>query len=153
MPRKRGFFILMFKFGISSTQRLATCEPDLQHIFNFVIDHIDCSIICGHRDEADQTKAFVDKKSKVQFPNSKHNSYPSSAVDVAPYRGDRQPHIDWNDPEEFNRFASFVLGVAEMMYARGEISHKIRWGGDWDMDFDTKDNRFNDLPHFELIRG
>lgn len=147
MPRKRGFFISMPKFGTTSKQRLATCEPDLQHIFNFVIDHIDCSIICGHRSEEDQVKAFVEKKSKVQYPNSKHNSYPSKAVDVAPYP------IDWHDMERFRCFAFYVLGVAEMMYARGEISHKIRWGGDWDMDFDTKDQTFNDLPHFELIQG
>lgn len=149
MPLNWGFFILMpkFNFGKTSTQRLATCEPDLQHIFNFVIDHIDCSILCGHRDEADQTKAFIEKKSKVQYPNSKHNSYPSKAVDVAPYP------IDWHDMERFSDFANFVRGVAAVMYARGEISHRLRWGGDWDGDFDTKDNRFNDLPHFELIKG
>jgi hypothetical protein len=28
---------------------------------------------------------------------------------------------------------------------------KLRWGGDWDSDKDTKDQNFNDLPHFELI--
>jgi len=27
---------------------------------------------------------------------------------------------------------------------------KIRWGGDWDMDTQTKDNKFDDLVHFEL---
>ena len=29
-------------------------------------------------------------------------------------------------------------------------SLKIRWGGDWDMDTQTKDNKFDDLVHFEL---
>ena len=28
---------------------------------------------------------------------------------------------------------------------------KLRWGGDWDMDWEVGDNRFNDLVHFELI--
>ena len=27
---------------------------------------------------------------------------------------------------------------------------KIRWGGDWDMDTQVKDNNFDDLPHFEI---
>ena len=26
----------------------------------------------------------------------------------------------------------------------------IRWGGDWDMDTYVKDQKFKDLPHFEL---
>lgn len=37
------------------------------------------------------------------------------------------------------------MGVATMMGV------KIRWGGDWDLDTDLKDNTFDDLPHFELI--
>jgi peptidoglycan L-alanyl-D-glutamate endopeptidase CwlK len=36
------------------------------------------------------------------------------------------------------------LGVASQM------GLKIRWGGDWDMDTQTKDNKFDDLVHFEL---
>ena len=28
----------------------------------------------------------------------------------------------------------------------------LRWGGDWDMDTQVKDNKFDDLVHFE-IRG
>ena len=27
---------------------------------------------------------------------------------------------------------------------------KLRWGGDWDGDWQTRDNTFDDLPHFEL---
>ena len=27
----------------------------------------------------------------------------------------------------------------------------LRWGGDWDGDRDFKDQRFIDLPHFELV--
>jgi peptidoglycan L-alanyl-D-glutamate endopeptidase CwlK len=29
----------------------------------------------------------------------------------------------------------------------------MRWGGDWDGDGDTKDERFFDGPHFELVLG
>ena len=41
-------------------------------------------------------------------------------------------------------FAGYVQGVAE------QLGIKIRWGGDWDSDFDFKDQTFNDLVHFEL---
>ena len=143
----------MAKFGTKSTQRLATCEPDLQHIFKFVVKHFDCAVLCGHRDETDQTRAFDAKVSKVQYPNSKHNSYPSQGVDVAPYHAGRPNPIDWDDLEDFNHFAFYVKGVAASMLERGEISHKLRWGGDWDNDMDTKDQTFNDLVHFELIQG
>jgi len=27
---------------------------------------------------------------------------------------------------------------------------RLRWGGDWDMDFKVMDNRFDDFPHFEV---
>jgi hypothetical protein len=27
-----------------------------------------------------------------------------------------------------------------------------RMGADWDGDFDTKDQTFHDLPHFELVK-
>ena len=69
---------------------------------------------------------------------SHHNSDPSRAVDVAPYP------IDWNDTERFGRFAGFVLGMAAAM------GIPLRWGGDWDRDNDTHDQKFNDLVHFEL---
>ena len=36
------------------------------------------------------------------------------------------------------------MGVADM------LGVSIRWGGDWDKDYDEKDERFRDLPHFEL---
>ena len=137
----------MPSFGTSSTQKLLTCEPDLQYLFQFVVKNFDCSVLCGHRDEAAQTRVFEDKFSKVQFPYSQHNSYPSMAVDVAPWP------IDWDDLERFRHFGFYVKGAAAMMLERGEISHTLRWGGDWDSDNDTTDQTFNDLVHFELRRG
>ena len=32
-----------------------------------------------------------------------------------------------------------------------KITHKIRWGGDWDSDGEIKDNNFDDLVHIEII--
>ena len=52
-----------------------------------------------------------------------------------------------SDRERQTLFAGFVLGVANQM------GIKLRWGGDWDQDFEVQDNKFDDFPHFELKGG
>jgi len=128
----------MPRFGKRSISRLKTCDQKLQELFYEVVKHFDCSIIEGHRGEKRQNKAFADGKSKVKYPNGKHNQNPSIAVDVAPYP------IDWSDRDRFHYFGGFVLGVAK------EMGMNIRWGGDWNQDTHTKDNKFDDLVHFEI---
>ena len=129
----------MPKFGKRSKERLATCDERLQKVFNEVINYVDCSVLEGHRGEREQNKYFAEGKSKVQYPLGRHNAKPSRAVDVVPYQ------IDWNDRERFHLFAGFVLGIAYSM----DIS--LRWGGDWNQNFEVDDNNFDDFPHFELI--
>ena len=128
----------MAKFGKTSKKKLATCHEDLQKVFNEVIKHVDCSVIEGYRNEERQNRLFSEKKTKVRYPNGRHNSNPSRAVDVVPYP------VDWNDRERFHLFAGFVLGIAKSM---GIV---LRWGGDWNMNFEVDDNNFDDFPHFEL---
>jgi len=129
----------MPEYSETSRRRLITCSPLLQQVFNEVIKYYDCSILCGHRSEKDQLIAYQEDKSKVQWPNSKHNIFPSDAVDVAPYP------INWNNIKRFYYFAGFVLGVAS------QLRINIRFGGDWDGDEDLDDQTFNDLVHFELV--
>ena len=128
----------MPRFGRRSKERLATCDNRLQDVFNEVIKHVDCSVLEGQRDEERQNKLFDEGKTKVRFPNGRHNASPSRAVDVTPYP------VDWDDRERQTLFAGFVLGIARSM------GIKLRWGGDWDMDFEVQDNRFDDFPHFEI---
>ena len=129
----------MPRFGKNSRIRLATCDEKLQDVFNEVIKYVDCSVLEGHRDERKQDKYFEEGKTKVRYPMGRHNSKPSRAVDVVPYP------VDWNDRERFHLFAGFVLGLA-----RGMGIH-LRWGGDWNMNFEVDDNKFDDFPHFELV--
>ena len=128
----------MPKFGRKSRERLSTCESNLQKVFNEVIKHVDCSVLEGHREKDRQNKLFEEGKTKVKYPNGRHNRQPSSAVDVTPYP------VDWKDRERQTLFAGFVIGVASQM------GINLRWGGDWDKDFQVVDNRFDDFPHFEL---
>ena len=128
----------MAKFGKRSKQRLKTCDKRLQKIFNEVIKYVDCSVLEGHRSEERQNKLYEEGKTKVRYPKGRHNASPSLAVDVAPYP------IDWKDRERFHLFAGFVLGVACRM------GYTLRWGGDWNMNFEVDDNQFDDFPHFEI---
>lgn len=129
----------MAQFGEKSFNELNTCHPDLIKLFTEVVKHYDCSVICGARDQVEQDKAFHSGHSKLKYPDSLHNKFPSLAVDVVPYP------IDWNDRIRFYHFAGFVQALAVAM------SIKIRWGGDWTQDFNFKNDSFVDLPHFELI--
>ncbi|WKT59121.1 hypothetical protein Q2E61_09290 [Microbulbifer thermotolerans] len=129
-----------YSFGEVSQSKLATCHEDLQRLLNEAIKVVDFSVICGHRGEAEQTAAVRAGASKVQYPNSKHNSLPSLAVDIAPYP------IDWNNAERFAHLQGVVRGIAHVM------GIKIRLGGDWDMDGDITDQKFTDWPHIELVQ-
>lgn len=136
----------MPKFGKRSRTNINECHEDLQIVFNEVIKHFDCTAIDGHRPEVEQTKAYLKGNSRVQWPNSKHNSKPSMAADVIPYP------IDWKDVKRMRYFAGFVVGIAHNLHESGMINHLVRWGGDWDKDTDLNDQKFNDLPHFELYK-
>lgn len=129
----------MAQFGKKSKERLATMYEDLQQVFEEVVKHFDCTILEGHRDKARQNQLLAEGKSQVPWPRSRHNDLPSSAADVVPYP------VDWEDTNRMRFFAGFVLGIAASKHI------DLRWGGDWDRDTQVKDNRFNDLPHFELF--
>ena len=125
-------------FSKKSLSRLDTCDDRLQKVFKEVINHIDCSILEGHRDKERQNMLYEQKRTMVKYAKGRHNANPSKAVDVVPYP------IDWKDRERFHLFAGFVLGIAKAM------GINLRWGGDWDMDWTVSDNRFDDFPHFEI---
>ncbi len=78
----------MATFSDLSQQRLATCDERLQRIMNQAILSYDFSVLEGYRDEAEQNAAVADGRSKVNWPNGKHNQNPSLAVDIAP-NGDK----------------------------------------------------------------
>lgn len=129
----------MPKFSKRSLDRLYTCHSDIQKVCFEIIKVFDFTVLCGHRGKEEQNKAFNENKSKLKFPQSKHNSNPSLAIDIVPYP------INWNDIQRFTYLAGHMQGVA---LANGI---KLRWGGNWERDNDLKNNKFNDLPHFELV--
>ena len=128
----------MYKFGSRSRKQMENIHPDLKKVLNEVIKYVDCSVLEGHRSQERQDKLYDEGRTKVKYPNGRHNDSPSNAVDVVPYP------IDWDDRERFHLFAGFVLGIAKSM------GINLRWGGDWNQNFEVDDNQFDDFPHFEL---
>ena len=137
----------MNTFSETSKSRLKTCHRDLQMLFAHVIQEYDCTIVCGHRDKEAQDQAYDEGKSKLKYPNSKHNRIPSWAVDAAPYE---LTHIDWSKSQMLF-FAGYIKGVADRLYRTGVISHHIRLGADWNENNDIDDETFLDAPHFEIM--
>jgi peptidoglycan LD-endopeptidase CwlK len=122
-----------------SLANLATCHDHLQQIVNRVAASWNLIVLEGYRDKEKQEADFAAGKTKLHFPNGRHNQMPSLAVDMIP------SPIDWNDTKRLTMFAGYVLGVADMLYI------PLRWGGDWKNLHDPSHNTFNDLVHFELL--
>ena len=113
---------------------METIHTDLEDVLNEAIKHIDFSIIDGHRDMERQNHYFNEGVSKVRWPNSKHNAFPSNAVDIIPYPGGFD-----NPNSAFDRMATYVLSAA------AELGVPLEWGGHW--------KSFPDYAHFELKEG
>ncbi len=126
-------------FSTLSEARLATCDPRLQAILKEAIRHVDFTIMCGFRGPDEQEDAYRTGRSKVRWPNSKHNRRPSVAVDLAPFP------VDWTDTARFARLAGYIERIAH------EQGVKLRWGGDFDMDGRTAGEKLVDMPHLEIV--
>jgi peptidoglycan LD-endopeptidase CwlK len=137
---------MKYQFGLYSQQRLDTAHFDLQNIAReaLAVGLIDFAITEGHRDYETQNKYYEQGKSKVKFPNSKHNTKPAMAIDAVPYVNGK---LSYN----YNHccfLAGIILALAK------KKGKNVRWGGNWDMDGEpVTDQSFQDLVHFELTGG
>lgn len=131
-------------FSERSLDRLATCDPRIVTLAHMVLKvGMDFTIIHGWRGREEQDDLASRGLSKISWPDSRHNHMEhgqplSQAVDVAPWP------IDWKDTARFYHLAGIFRAVAF------DLNIPIRWGGDWDGDFDLRDQTFMDLGHFEL---
>jgi peptidoglycan L-alanyl-D-glutamate endopeptidase CwlK len=131
----------MNRYSERSQIQLSTCHPDLKRLFYRVLTYRDHTILCGHRTEEEQDRAYVEGNSKLPWPESKHNTHPSIAVDVQPYPAPTGTRAMW----EWLEFIGFVKGVA------AELKIRVRNGADWDSDLDLDDTSFVDACHWELV--
>ena len=124
-----------------SIERLAQCHPDLIKLFVQASKHRSLIVTCGHRGKEEQDRMFAEGKSKVKFPDSKHNSVPSMAADFCPVvNGQPMWGIEYVLP-----LGGFIMGLG------AALGLSLRWGHDWDGDGEWKDQTFHDRVHIELL--
>jgi len=156
-----------FKLGKRSKRELATCHKDLQLIFLTAIasSKVDFGISEGHRPVEKQQGYYaigrtVDLHRKPITnvdgvrKKGKHNHFPSLAGDLYIWHSDKKVRrkIAY-DKMHLAYVAGLIDAIAERLYKQGKISHKIRWGANWDSDgVIDYDQSFDDFPHFELIK-
>jgi peptidoglycan L-alanyl-D-glutamate endopeptidase CwlK len=131
----------MNRWGGESHRQRAKCDTRLNQIGDVVLQIKDHAVIKGHRNQEDQHEAFVNGRSKLDWPDGKHNRLPSVAQDVRAW--------PWPDGEQAQREEQLYLlglykGVGTMM------GHRIRTGADWDRDGEIADNGFDDFFHVEI---
>lgn len=131
----------MYRFGKRSKAEMATIEEDLQKILNRAIKVVDFSVREGHRNKAKQDGYFASGKSKLKFPEGKHNCFPSEAVDIAP---SPYPKTDAGIKQAYF-LAGIIKGIAV------EMGIDIIIGCDWNNDGDIRNDNFQDVWHIELI--
>lgn len=129
----------MYYFGQRSQQKIRTLHPDLKLLVYRGIKLFDFSVVWGYRDEKTQNALFLAGDSQLQWDKSQHNKTPSLAFDADPFP------IDYENLKRYYFMAGIFKGIAS------EIGIKLRWGGDWNSNNIFRDNKFNDLGHFEII--
>ena len=154
----------MTDFSSKSLLKLSDAAGPIKLVSLEVVKIFDHGVIEAHRDADLQNKYYREGVSKVQYPNSKHNKYPSHAIDVWVYSPIHKMYFT-GSPENIKELsgrtglsydrcnnyirtqyailASLYIGIA---HANG---FKFTWGGDWDGDFDLLDQKFNDLYHIQ----
>jgi peptidoglycan L-alanyl-D-glutamate endopeptidase CwlK len=136
---------LTWAYSQRSLSRLSTCHPDLQLLMVEALAAPECpsdiTIVEGHRSRERQDELVDQGKSQLRWPKSRHNSWPSMAVDVAPYI-DGSVSWDW---EHFNPLAEHIKDTWARLVAEERITGgpwKLSWGGDW--------RSFKDAPHWQI---
>lgn len=141
----------MYSWSKKSQKQYDTLHRDLQIFCDSVLRYHDCTILWGNRPKQIQNDLFSSGKSKLQYPDSKHNSLPSEAVDLIPYVPSLGG-LTW-DTEYSVYFCGLVLGIADMLYYDQDMKNKIRAGINWSTQRDKnfKKTGFRDTYHFELL--
>jgi len=126
-----------YKLSERSKKNLDTCCDEIKRLVYAALEEYDVVVIEGHRDKEAQDLYYKEGKSKLKWPDSRHNKVPSLAVDLGVYSYYCNG-IDWKNEKLFHELAGYMKAVARQYRIAG-----LRWGGDY--------KTFKDLPHFEII--
>ncbi len=144
---------MSWDYGTRSIGKLDTCHSELVDVFHLYRqrDLFELTIVHGWRGEEVQTDAFRSGNSSKEWPDSKHNLMDlegkplSDAVDYAPWclLPNGKWGIPWKDTHAFAIVGGALLAISV------ELGYNFRYGGDWDMDGTTTDQRLMDWGHLE----
>ena len=139
--------------GKRSIKNLESCHADLQAIAMAAICHtqVDFAVVEGHRSVERQKLLYDAGKSKIDglSKKGKHNYTPSLAFDICAIVNGK---ASWRE-SYLAYLGGVITAVGMILLAEGTVSHKLRWGGNWDGDGEIiTDQSFMDLPHFELLK-
>ena len=142
-----------FEFGRISRGNLDTCHLDLQLIMEegIKVSQVDFGISEGHRSVEKQKEYFDRGLSQIDgiTKKGKHNYDPSMASDIYAYIPGK-PNLSYT-VANLAYLAGVITSVAKRLLTNGKITHKIRWGGNWNRNYEIiTDQTFQDLPHYEL---
>ena len=139
-------------YGTGSNEKLKTCHDELVLVMGEALKMtpaaVDITIVHGYRGKDHQNGLDPSVTSK-RWPASYHNAEDdagepcSDAVDFAPYitLPSGKKGIPWKDEALF----CFVAGI---VYAAAvKLAIEITWGGDFDRDGSTEDQRLGDYGH------
>lgn len=130
----------MYSFGTKSRMLLSEVDSSLRKVLLEAIKIVDFSITDGYRSR-DRQQILVEQGLSKTL-NSKHNIYPSKAIDIAPF-----PY----GTKEAERIKQLYYITGVIMGIAHQMKIKIRIGHDWDMNGDVRDGKFVDAWHIELV--
>lgn len=141
----------MWTYGSRSAGKLLTCHPDHQELFRIYQERqfFEITIIWGHRTDEQQMDAFLSGASKKDGVTKKSlhqvvdvNGKPlSDAVDYGPWISGLG--IPWKDTHAFAIIGGILISLA------WELNMDATYGGDWDMDGQTTDQKLMDWGHIQ----
>jgi hypothetical protein len=117
------------------------CEEKLKNAHRFLaywfhnyvkLNWPDAHVSCSHRNKYDQEWLFIDKKTELHWPNSKHNKIPAEALDL----------FQINDKGK---------GIWDVKFFTDLNQHNLdsgidfTWGGNFE--------KLRDYCHFEMKEG
>lgn len=136
----------MRTWGEKSQAVVDTLDDQLEIVVTRIRDEVcDVSLLEGHRDQAKQNEYYYGdpQRSKLPWPEGKHNAYPSLAVDLQPYPRPQCTQV-------LRETLAYIAGAAVAIGREEGVT--IRWGGDWDRDTQLGDQNFDDFFHLEIVR-
>lgn len=141
---------MTFHFGKKSRACLDTCHPALVYVAREALytEVMDFGVIHGYRGKALQDSLYLNGKSTLKWPNSKHNKTENGepyswAIDIMIYVNGK---ASW-----FRDYYIVMSGV--FLTCAKKLGIDIIWGGNWDGDAEPlTDQKLLDLGHYELAK-